>query len=322
MHLSPPVEPMLARSVTALPPPGTRPVLYEQKADGFRVLVFTGPEPYLQSRRGADLGPAFPEIVRSAAALGVEAVVDAELVVWHNGRLDFTALQHRARLRGPRAEHTALELPAHLITFDLLEIAGAVLMDQPLHQRRSALENLFASLQFAAPWALCPQTADAATARTWLDPAWGAAGVEGLMIKDSGARYRPGERGWQKLRTRMSAEGIIGAVTGTVHAPRSLLLGRLDTRGRLRLVARSTPLSRNAAAELGAVLRPAGAEHPWWGREFSAGWGTRGLLVFQPVVPDLVAEVDVDTALDLGRHRHPVRYVRLRDDMAPGDVRE
>ncbi|WP_331736125.1 ATP-dependent DNA ligase (plasmid) [Streptomyces xanthophaeus] len=322
MHLSPPVEPMLARSVTALPSSGARPVLFEQKADGFRALVFTGPKAYLQSRRGADLGPAFPEITRAAAALGVEAVVDAELVVWHNGRLDFTALQHRARLRGARAERAAREQPAHLITFDLLEVSGTVLMDQPLRQRRSALENLFASLGLAAPWALCPQTADAATARTWLDPAWGAAGVEGLMIKESGSRYRPGERGWLKLRTRMSAEGIIGAVTGSVHAPRGLLLGRLDAAGRLRLVARSTPLSRTATAELGAVLRPAGAEHPWWGREFSAGWGTKELLTFQPVVPDLVAEVDTDTALDLGRHRHPVRYLRLRGDMAAGDVRE
>ncbi|MFI5689661.1 hypothetical protein [Streptomyces sp. NPDC051636] len=79
-------------------------MLFEQEVDGFRVLVFTGPEPYLQSRRGADLGPAFPEIARAAATLGVEVVVDAELVVWHNGRLDFTALQHRARLRGARAE--------------------------------------------------------------------------------------------------------------------------------------------------------------------------------------------------------------------------
>ncbi|MFI5689662.1 ATP-dependent DNA ligase [Streptomyces sp. NPDC051636] len=204
----------------------------------------------------------------------------------------------------------------------MLEVSGAVLVDQPLHQRRIALENLFASLGLAAPWALCPQTTDAATARTWLDPAWGAAGVEGVMIKDSDSRYRPGERGRLKLRTRMTAEGIIGAVTGTARSPLSLLLGRFDARGRLRLVARSTPLSRKAVAELGAVLRPAGPEHPWWGREFSAGWGTKEVLVFQPVVPDLVAEVDADTALDLGRHRHPVRYLRLRDDMAPGDVRE
>lgn len=91
-------------------------------------------------------------------------------MVWHAGRLDFTALQHRARLRGARAERAAREQPAHLITFDLLEVSGTVLMDQPLHQRRSALESLFASRGLAAPWALCPQTADAAMARTWLDP--------------------------------------------------------------------------------------------------------------------------------------------------------
>ncbi|MBT2408925.1 MULTISPECIES: hypothetical protein [unclassified Streptomyces] len=61
----------------------------------------------------------------------------------------------------------------------------------------------------------------------------------------------------------MTTEGIIGAVTGTVHAPKSLLLGRLDPAGRLRLIARSTPLSRLSAAELSAALRPSGQEHPW-----------------------------------------------------------
>ncbi|GAA3131832.1 hypothetical protein GCM10017687_54400 [Streptomyces echinatus] len=48
VHLSLPIEPKLARSVTTLPPPGARPLLYGQKA-GFRVLVFTGREMYLQS---------------------------------------------------------------------------------------------------------------------------------------------------------------------------------------------------------------------------------------------------------------------------------
>jgi hypothetical protein len=39
-------------------------------------------------------------------------------------------------------------------------------------------------------------------------------------------------------------------------------LGRIDAAGQLRLTARSTPLPRKSAVELGAVLRPAGAEHP------------------------------------------------------------
>ena len=40
-------------------------------------------------------------------------------------------------------------------------------------------------------------------------------------------------RAWQKLRTRVTAEAIVGGVTGTVGAPQELILGRYD-RGRLR----------------------------------------------------------------------------------------
>nr|WP_024127463.1 ATP-dependent DNA ligase [Streptomyces sp. F12]AHE40199.1 ATP dependent DNA ligase [Streptomyces sp. F12] len=320
MHLSPPVEPMLARSVIAIPASVRRPTVYEQKADGFRCLVFARPEPFLQSRRGANLTQSFPELARVASALGVEAVLDSELVVWGTQGLDFLALQNRARRRGAGAERAARERPAHLIVFDVLELAGDVLMDEPLRHRRAALERLFAARRLAAPWALCPQTTDLATAQAWMDPVWGAAGIEGVMIKDADSRYRPGERGWLKLRTRTTDEGIIGAVTGTAHAPTSLLLGRLDVADRLKLVARTTPLPRKAAAELGAVLHAAGPEHPWWGWRISAGWGSKEPMVFQPVIPELVAEVDTDAAVDLGRHRHPVRYLRLRADLTPAEI--
>jgi hypothetical protein len=59
---------------------------------------------------------------------------------------------------------------------------------------------------------------------------------------------------------------------------------------------------------------------PLQGRRFSAGWGTRGELEYHPVRPDLVAEFQADTALDEKRYRHPVRFLRLREDLTPGDV--
>jgi ATP-dependent DNA ligase len=310
---------MLARSVSALPA-GGRAAVFEQKTDGYRVIVFAGPAPYLQSRRGAALGGAFPELARAAAGLGVEAVLDAELVVSGGGRLDFAALQQRARRRGASAEHAALQQPAHLVVFDLLEADGTVLLQEPLHRRRAALEELFAAHRLSAPWTLCPQTTDPEVARTWLDPAWGSVGIEGVMINDAASRYRPGVRGWDKLRTRTTAEAVIGAVTGTFRSPTSLLLGRFDTAGRLRMIGRTTPLHRTAAAELGGVLRAAGTEHPWHGRKFSSGWNSSEPLAFQPVVPEFVAEIAADTAVDTGRYRHPVRYLRLRGDMAAGDV--
>ncbi|MEV6183362.1 ATP-dependent DNA ligase [Streptomyces sp. NPDC052015] len=319
MHLSPPLEPMLARSVSALPTGGRRAV-FEQKADGYRVVVFARPAPYLQSRRGAELSGAFPEIAQAAAELGVEAVLDAELVVSSAGRLDFGALQQRARRRGVTAERAALQQPGHLIVFDLLEVEGTVLLQEPLQRRRAALKELFAARFLSAPWALCPQTTDAEVARTWLDPAWGSVGIEGVMVKDPASRYRPGVRGWDKLRAHTTTEAVIGAVTGPSRSPTSLLLGRFDTAGHLHMVGTTTPLTRAAAIELGSVLQAAGPEHPWHGRRFSGGWSATEPLAFQPVAPEFVAEIAADTAVDAGRYRHPVRYLRLRGDMAADDV--
>jgi ATP-dependent DNA ligase len=32
----------------------------------------------------------------------------------------------------------------------------------------------------------------------WLDPAWGAAGIEGVVLKGSEQRYLPGKRAWTR----------------------------------------------------------------------------------------------------------------------------
>ncbi|MFJ9729396.1 hypothetical protein ACIRP3_42350 [Streptomyces sp. NPDC101209] len=113
----------------------------------------------------------------------------------------------------------------------------------------------------------------------WLDPSWGTAGIEGVVLKGSEQRYLPGKRAWLKVRSQVTTERIIGGVTGTLAAPASLLLAaRYDDAGRLRLIAPSTPLPTAVRRDLAGRLRPAGPEHPWHGRSFSAGWGTRGEL--------------------------------------------
>ena len=72
--------------------------LYEPKVDGYRVIAFVKDgEVRLQSRRGIDLTPAFPEIVADLAAQAVDSMIlDGEIVALDaTGRPSFNALQNR-----------------------------------------------------------------------------------------------------------------------------------------------------------------------------------------------------------------------------------
>ncbi len=323
VSLTPPIQPMLAEARRVLPPEGALPggLVAEQKADGFRALLFTRPgHALIQSRRGSDLTGAFPDIAVAAAGLGETLVLDGELVVPHQGRLDFPRLQSRASRRGAGAVQAAARHPAYLIVFDVLEAAGGEQLARPYRERRAVLEDLFARGVLAAPFTLCPNTTDRATARDWLDPAWGTAGIEGVVCKGLAQPYLPGRRAWIKVRAQLTSEAVIGAVTGSPTNPLTLVLGRYDDAGDLRMVALTTPLDTATRQDLGRRLTRAGAEHPWHGQRFGAGWGTRSQLDHRPVLPDLVAEFVADAALDAGRYRHPVRFVRVRDDMAPDEV--
>ncbi|MBT2509394.1 hypothetical protein J7I98_26645 [Streptomyces sp. ISL-98] len=141
----------------------------------------------VQSRQGTDLTPAFPDIAQAAAQLDEDLVLDGELIVAHEGRLHFGELQRRARRRGRSAVQAAAERPAYLVVFDVLEASGTELVARLYRKRRAILEDLFARDTLTAPFTLCPATADRTIAQDWLDPAWGTAGIEGVLYAQFGA---------------------------------------------------------------------------------------------------------------------------------------
>ncbi|WP_432189833.1 ATP-dependent DNA ligase [Streptomyces sp. Tue6028] len=308
--------------LTALTP---RPALIpgwaaEPKWDGYRAMLSVDAgRVELRSRRGTQMGPAFPEIVAGAAQLPDRTAFDGELVVWEAGRLAFERLQHRLQRRGSGAERAAGEWPAHFVAFDLLRLSGTDTTGWPYRRRRTALKSLFAGRRLTAPWTLCPSTTDQAVVNEWLT--WGAVGMEGVVYKRLSDPYRPGVRGWLKYKPRETTEVIVGAITGTLAAPRTLLLARFDSGSRLQYVGRTTPLARAASSTIAPLLTETGGDHPWMGWSFSAGWGSREMLDVTLVEPDLVGEVGVDIARDAaGRWRHPVRWHRPRTDLSPADV--
>src|SRR5690349_10487836 len=91
----PPVLPMLAKRVDALPAGDNW--IFEPKWDGFRTLVFRdGEQLTLQSRDTKPLNRYFPELLEPLKAMLPEScVLDGEIVLAGAGGLDFDALQQR-----------------------------------------------------------------------------------------------------------------------------------------------------------------------------------------------------------------------------------
>jgi ATP-dependent DNA ligase len=293
----------------------------EPKWDGYRaqLAVHTGGRVLLRSRQGTDMTGSFPEIRAAALAqLPADTGLDGELVVWESGRLAFERLQQRLARRGSGASEAARQWPAHYVAFDLLHHSDTDLTGWPYRRRRAALEAVFADHGLAGPLTLCPSTTDPARAAQWLE--WTTAGLEGLCFKRLDEPYRP-VRSWRKYKVRVTTEAVVGAVTGSLAAPRTVLLGRYDRAGSLQYTGRSTTLSQDAGRALAELLTPPTATHPWQGWTFSAGWGTQRTLDVRLVQPDVVMEVAIDVARDAaGRWRHPARAHRVRTDIDVAQV--
>jgi hypothetical protein len=178
-------------------------------------------------------------VVAGAAQLPDATALDGELIGWDAaGRLAFERLSNRLARRGGGAARAAEECTAHFVAFDLLRLSGTDTTSWPYRRRGAALESVFAARRLSAPWALCPSTTEADVVREWLT--WASVGMEGVVFKRLANAYRPSVRGWQKYKVRETSEAIVGAVTGSPTAPRTLLLGRYDDQGRLQYVGRRT----------------------------------------------------------------------------------
>ena len=125
LPVNPPVAPMLAKPVEAIPDGD---YVFEPKWDGFRSIVFRdGDEVEIGSRNERPMTRYFPELVAAIRAeLPERCVIDGEIVVpdASGRRLDFEALQLRIHPAASRVALLAEQTPAHFIAFDLLALGS------------------------------------------------------------------------------------------------------------------------------------------------------------------------------------------------------
>lgn len=187
---------------------------------GIRVALF--------SRNLTEITPQFPDLIVPLAALEPRALVsgeraglilDGEIVPCQADQLlPFAALQ--PRLDRPESTAAIAAVPVTFIAYDLLYKDGVILLNQPYHQRRAALETLALEtlaietprVQLATAQTL---SLEALTARLRAR----AAGDEGMMVKALQSRYRPGRHSTHWLKLKRAAVTLDVVVTAVEAIP-------------------------------------------------------------------------------------------------------
>lgn len=115
----------------------------------------------LQSRQQRSLTRYFPEITAALVDQVPDGtVLDGELVIRRNGRLDFTALQRRIHPSAMHAARRSAVTPATFVVFDVLVRERIDLRPEEFRRRRKQLRRLLDEVR--PPLALIPATRDLA----------------------------------------------------------------------------------------------------------------------------------------------------------------
>ena len=314
-------EPMEAKAAERLPADDGF-WQYEPKWDGFRCLAFKAAGSVkLRAKSGKSLGRFFPEVVAMLREVAAERfVVDGELVIEIEGRLAFDALQMRLHPADSRIRKLSNETPARLVAFDMLAAPdGAVVIGEPLQQRRRMLEAFMADAARPKRLVISPATRDRTRAEAWLSQA-GGGDIDGVVVKHLTAAYKPGQREMIKVKRLRTADCVVGGfryLSGEREVG-SLLLGLYDDRGELDHVgftATITDEQRPALTQrLEALRGPPGFSGKAPGGP--SRWKTERSGEWEALRPELVVEVRFDHVTG-DRFRHGTKLMRWRPDKAP-----
>jgi ATP-dependent DNA ligase len=231
-------------------------------------------------------------------------VLDGEIVIdADDGGQDFGALQQRIHPAASRIVLLAEQTPARYVAFDLLASEDQSLLELPFAERRAALEEL--------PVDATPLTRERSAAEPWL------LSGEGVVAKDLGAPYRPGQRtGMVKVKRVRTIDAVVvgyrpGKEPDTVG---SLILGLYDKGSKLHVVGHSSGLRAAEKRALVSKLEPFETGNRAHGDP--SRWKNEKELEWIELRPELVVEVTYDHSSG-GRIRHGTKILRWREDKAP-----
>jgi DNA ligase-1 len=293
----------------------------EDKFDGIRAQAhISGGRLALYSRTMDEVTHRFPELVAPLTKLPADAIIDGEIVPARDRViLPFSELQKRLG-RKTVGEELLAATPVVFIAYDLLYGTGRVLIDEPLEERRRALEKLI-----PAEGTLRLSEAKLVSDTLILDEEFDAArgrGNEGLMIKDPRSTYKPGRRGreWLKLKRALATLDVVVTAVEVGHGKRRHLLSDYTFAVRR---SEDDPELLNVGKAYSGLTDAELAELTEWFKAHTLQEFAHGKV--RVVEPRIVLEVTFDRVQESKRHRSGYalrfpRILRLRDDKSATEI--
>jgi bifunctional non-homologous end joining protein LigD len=298
--------PMLATLADAVP--HGEEWTYEVKFDGFRALAYVrGGECTLVSRNGNSLTERFPAVAKDVAKATKtpNAVLDGEIcrVNAETGRATFSELQQGSGVLVYYA-------------FDLLELDGAPVVDEPLEERRERLRSLLDARTTTVSFSESFDDGDALFAVA------AEQGLEGIIAKRRGSAYKQRRtRDWLKVKTGNVQEFVVAGYTrgaGRRAGTFGSLVLAVNEGSELRYVGNvGTGFDDAEIRKLLALLKPLHRETPPFAAPPKMPRVRRSDVTW--VEPQLVAQVRFGEWTHDGRLRHPA-YLGIREDKAASEV--
>src|SRR4051812_10253489 len=281
---------------------------YEVKFDGFRALAYVrGGECKLVSRNDNDLTGRFPDVAKAIvkAVKSPHAVVDGEVTrIDPAGKTSFSELQQGT---GPLVYYA----------FDLLELDGEPLVDEPLRERKERLRALLDGRVKSVAYSEDFEDGDALFAVAEEQR------FEGIISKRVTSTYKLGKRtrDWLKIKTENNEEFVVTGYTrgsGRRAGTFGSLALAVNEGDQLRYVGNvGTGFNDAEIRKLLKLLKPLHRDASPFPVVPKMPRVRRGDV--QWVEPELVAQVRFGEWTHDGHLRHPA-YLGIREDKSAGEV--
>jgi len=229
------IRPMLAHSSE---PFDSERHLFEIKWDGTRCIAFIdGSHVRLQDRRLQDISPKFPEVTAYLKKLRKRAILDGELVVFHEGKPLFSLLQQRNHLQDrAKIEILSKNLPATFVAFDIIQSKELLLIREPLTERKKRLHDFMGNETH--PFLLESEFVFGEGISFFENVS--SLELEGMMAKVRHSHYLIGKRSrhWLKVKAMKIEECVILGYMDKNNAVGSLVLG-LQQSGEIQYIGKA-----------------------------------------------------------------------------------